>query len=113
MRIRRRGVDPTGYAAASVDAVTATSLSVHERTAPAVGLVLVVGVAEVDGLVDGLVEGDVVGDVVAGEVVADEVGDEPGEASELDGEPTVRSQTQRAPSRTATTTRRARSRRTQ
>jgi hypothetical protein len=107
MRIRRRGVEPTGYAAASVDAVTETSLSVHERTAAAVGLV--VGVAEVDGLV----EGDVVGDLVAGEVVAGEEGDEPGDASGFDGEPTVRSQTQRTPSRTATTTSSARSRRTQ
>jgi hypothetical protein len=113
MRIRRRGVEPTGYDAASVDAVTAMSSFAQSGTAVVDGLALVV--AEVDGFADvALVDGDAVFDgvpetLVLGVVDADGVPEESG----VPDPPNVRWKTHRTPRSRATTTSSASRRRTQ
>jgi len=77
-------VDPTGYDAASVDAVTAIALSAHSGTA------VVDGLAEPDGDVVGEAEVGLADGLFVGEVEGLEVGEVEGEASEEPAEPNAR-----------------------
>lgn len=108
IRIRRRGVEPTGYDAASVEAVTAMSSSAHRGTPVVVGLAL----GDFDVEVDADAEGDGEVGFADGEA-GDEEGLVDGVAPDDEDDPNVRCQTQRAPSTSATTTSSASSRRTQ
>lgn len=107
IRIRRRGVDPTGYDAASVETVTAMSLSRQSGTAVDDAL----GEAVLLGVTDGEVEGDAEVGLVVGEAVVEGLCD--GEAAGESDPPKSRWPTQRSPSTRATTTSTASRRRTQ
>jgi hypothetical protein len=104
-------VEPTGYDAASVDAVTAMTSSAQSGTA------VVEGLAEPDGEVDGLADVALEDGLVVVDGVVDplEVGDADGDpaASDEPPEPNAFWATQRTPRSSATTTSSASSRRTQ
>jgi hypothetical protein len=105
-------VEPTGYDAASVDAVTAMTESAHSGTAVLEGLADGLFVGDVEGLADVALEVGVALVERVGLVVG--VG-EPLEAAGVPEpeDPNARWSTQRPPSSRATTTSRASSRRTQ